>query len=488
MIRHMFVVAAFVAAAASAQENYATWGSMRTLTLDKSGITQKVEKFPLLVRLTSAHADVFANSKGRGADIRFTKADLATRYPHQIERWDSAGQKAEIWVLVDSVRPDAHLNFKMLWNKAGAADSSNGKAVFTAANGFVSVLHLGDSTGTNPRPNQVAGAPTGLLQHFDEEQDHGPRVYSPPEGVVGRADELRGGAMNADFYPGRDYIDLGRRGYAGFSDFTSGFFFSLWVNITNSVQYERFLEMNDDSVEVGNSPERIILFGNHTTAPQNISVRWGAGGLAWNEPNGSLYSPGLWQHIAFSKASGNAPVSIYINGQWVAETDYVDDPDVALREHVVIGRPSVTQGDPFANGLFDEVIIGNRARSASWIRLSHETQKPGASALTFSATSAPAAGGNDFTAIRGQATFGTSGFSARMNGRLVTFSFPETSTGRVTVFDSRGRAVWNASVRNGSPATWNGQGPQGSAAPGVYIARFRNAQGKALEHRFAYTP
>lgn len=490
MIKRTLLSLALAAGVAAAQEDYSTWGSMRVLKLAPSGVTEGVAKFPLLVRLNSAHADVFANSKGRGADIRFTKADLVTRYPHQIERWDSAGQKAEIWVLVDSVRAGHTLNIKMLWNKAGAADSSNGNAVFSASNGFVSVLHLGDSTGTNPRPNQVAGAPTGILQHFAENQPG----YAPVEGVIGKADELSGGNMMADFYPGRDYIDLGRRDYAGFSDFTTGFFFSTWFNVSNSVQYERFLEMNDDTVGTGQSPERIILFGNHTTAPQNVSIRWGSedGELTYNEPNGSLYSPGEWAHIAFSKGPGYAPISVYVNGTLVPSDDerYAGDPVVAVRNHVVLGRPSVTQGDPFFTGVLDESVIAKVARSASWIKLSYETQKPASTAVTVGATAAPAAGGQDYevVSISRSAGHALQGFTARASGRQVVFNLPAASAGRVSVVDVWGRVLWTRNVEAGATnVTWDGRGHSGAAARGVYVARFETS-GASIDRKFTFNP
>ncbi|HEX2613822.1 MAG TPA: DUF2341 domain-containing protein, partial [Fibrobacteria bacterium] len=452
MFRKILMAMALASGFAAAQENYSTWGSMRVLTVKPSGISSSVAKFPLLVRLTSAQADVFANSKGRGADIRFTKSDLTTRYPHQIERWDSAGQKAEIWVLVDSVGLGKNLSVKMLWNKSGAADSSKGAAVFNTGNGFVSVLHLGDSTGTNPRPNQVAGAPTGLLQHFSEEQDFGisPRVYAPVEGVIGKADVLRGGNMNADFYPGRDYIDLGRRGYAGFSDFTTGFYFSTWFNLTNSVQYERFLEMNDDTVGVGSSAERIILFGNHTTAAQDLSVRWGTGGLSYNEPNGGLYSTGVWTQVVYTKDPGTSPVNIYVNGALVATSGNAGDAANALRQHVVLGRPSVTQGDPFFSGMLDESVLSKTSRSAAWIKLSYETQKTGATAVTVGSTTTPAAGGNDYTGLSGASASARTAFAATAAGRQVVFSLAAANAaGRVSVVDVQGRVLWTRTVDAG---------------------------------------
>src|SRR5690606_32754192 len=135
-------------------------------------------------------------SKGKGADVRFARG--TTRLPHQVERWDSAGQKAEIWVLVDSIPAGGVSDIKMYYNKAGVADSASphGRAVFDTSNGFVSVWHMGASTGADPRPNQIRGAPAAILKSFGQPtvEDPTPAPYGPKEGIIAFADSLRGGA------------------------------------------------------------------------------------------------------------------------------------------------------------------------------------------------------------------------------------------------------------------------------------------------------
>src|SRR6187397_2153048 len=93
------------AAVAFAQDNYGQWAHYKNIAIDTrasgANVATAVANFPVLVRLTSADADVFAQSKNGGADIRFANASGGHR-PYQIERWDSAGTSAVIWVLADS--------------------------------------------------------------------------------------------------------------------------------------------------------------------------------------------------------------------------------------------------------------------------------------------------------------------------------------------------------------------------------------------------
>jgi hypothetical protein len=103
--------------------------------------------FPVLVRLGAADSAIFAQAKSNGADVRFTKTNGARR-PHQIEQWDSAGRKAAVWVLADTVRGNTAIQvLRLHWGKADAPDSSKGTAVFSTANGYVGVWHMNAATG-----------------------------------------------------------------------------------------------------------------------------------------------------------------------------------------------------------------------------------------------------------------------------------------------------------------------------------------------------
>jgi hypothetical protein len=195
------LLTAFVAAGAMAQEDYTTWAHMKVLTLSTSstgggaGVAGTVTGFPVLVRLTSAQADVFAQSKTGGADLRFRRLP-GPSLPYQIERWDSAGQSADIWVRLDSVRGNASQAFNMYWGKSSAPAASNGAATFDTAGGYQGVWHfaasLNDATanaihGTNDGTFDDAGA-IGRGRSFDGSS----RVLlgNPPKMSSGDADRF----------------------------------------------------------------------------------------------------------------------------------------------------------------------------------------------------------------------------------------------------------------------------------------------------------
>src|SRR3954468_6874888 len=145
----LYVIISF--ALSFAQENYSQWSKYRNITVNTTSsganVANAVANFPVLVRLTSAHADVFSQAAAAGADIRFTDSTGAVRFKHQRERWDSAGQLAEFWVLVPSVGGNTLTNLRMYWGKNSAADSSSGVGVFNTANNFTAVWHMNEASG-----------------------------------------------------------------------------------------------------------------------------------------------------------------------------------------------------------------------------------------------------------------------------------------------------------------------------------------------------
>jgi hypothetical protein len=471
---------------ATAQDDYTTWTSQRNVNLKTTGLTLTgtTRNFPLLVRVNATHADVFTTSKGKGADIRFVRGTPMRRLPHQVERWDSAGKLAEIWVLVDSVPAAGVTDIKMLYNKAGAADSSQnrgGRAVFDSTNGFVSVWHLGDSTGANPRPNQIKNGPTAILKNFGMPtvEDPTPVPYTPKDGIIGFADSLRGGGGD-ELTGTKDFIDLNRRGYQNFSDFNTGFTFSVWVYSNGPLFAERFVEMLDDTTSSASSDTRIILFGNRTDpVPNGLSVRWGGGGV-YNSPM-ELYTGNQWFHITYAKQGGNAPMNLFVNGVLRDSTPALPDLAVGLRNYVYMGRSSVTPSDPYFQGKFDEVQVSKVGRSADWAKLTYAIQKPGISVLDT----------NTLVSISDAPSLASKGlFSARTAGSGMQFFLPAAKAGRLSVVDLWGRTVWSRNIPAGVTAvSWNGKATRGSAARGVYVARFVPAGSTVpMERRFTLNP
>jgi hypothetical protein len=129
-----------------------------------------LEHFPMLVRL---HQDCFdfAQARPRGEDLRFSSDGTALAY--QIEHWDRANGTASIWVRLPKIEGNARQDLHVHWGNASAVSASNGKAVFDASNGHVSVWHLGseivDEVGTLASQDQGTTLVPGMVgeaRHF----------------------------------------------------------------------------------------------------------------------------------------------------------------------------------------------------------------------------------------------------------------------------------------------------------------------------------
>jgi hypothetical protein len=143
MKMRMLIVTTLSLAAGICAQTYNGWGKYKQIAVNTkatgANVTGAVTNVPVLVRLTAANAaDVFTGADAAltdGADIRISNADGSAAIPFEIERYDAAGQKAEIWVLASSVAGNDSVNtFRIYWKKADATPVA-GLNVFTSANG-----------------------------------------------------------------------------------------------------------------------------------------------------------------------------------------------------------------------------------------------------------------------------------------------------------------------------------------------------------------
>jgi hypothetical protein len=144
----------------------AEWAHAGTWTLSASvPPSSALARYPALLRLTSANFD-FREAAPDGADLRFADASGAP-LDFEIERWDTASRKAEIWVSLDLGLPSAAgdgRRFSMHWGRGTVSSPLRGRPVFDSARGFAGVWHLSDTTSQVPRRfrNAVPGGLQGL--------------------------------------------------------------------------------------------------------------------------------------------------------------------------------------------------------------------------------------------------------------------------------------------------------------------------------------
>lgn len=332
-----------------------SWKLYLNTTSSGAGITGTMCSFPVLIRLTSAEMQ-FNQARGDGADLRFAKAD-GTALPFEIERWDSAAQKAEVWVTVDTVYGNDNTHsITMYWGNASAGSTSNSAAVFDtgAAGGFQGVWHLAETQGAlvhDATADQFSGLPSATAP------------ASAP-GAVGQGLFFNGinsyititgtetGRLN---FPARSSYSLSAWVFADTLD-------STWQNIVGkgNTQYHMQIWRPNE-----------WLFTEYEDHAGWESTRAPATSRTW---------------VLVTGVRDGYDEYLYVNGSCVDSVPEIasfSDSTRYLGNPVTIG--CATFKDPhldyFFKGTIDEVRIHNRALSPDWVKLCHANQKPDGNSL-----------------------------------------------------------------------------------------------------------
>ncbi len=288
-----------------------------------------VENFPLLVRLHKDFFD-FTQAQPSGEDLRFTTGD-GKPLAYQIEEWDSNAGAASIWVRIPKIVGNARLEIKLHWGNAGAKSESDGKAVFNATNGYLSVWHMSDTVKDD----------VGTL----ETKDTG---TTATRGIIGKARN----------FPGQKGLFGGEK-IAGYPVGSASHSTEVWF---------RAEKPNGMPVAWGNEQRQGKVVMQHRSPPHiNMDCYFSDANVT-----GKLPVPlGEWSHVVHTYEKGEA--RIYVNG--VLDT-------VSKRSGAPLNISSPAKlwiGGWYHNYTFvgdiDEVRISNAVRSPDWIRLEYENQK-----------------------------------------------------------------------------------------------------------------
>jgi hypothetical protein len=324
-------------------------------TSSGAGVAGDVHNFPVLIRLTSSNFN-FSEAKIDGGDLRFAKSD-GTLLSYEIERWDSAGGRAEIWVKQDTVygNDDTHY-FTMYWGNSSASSASNGGAVFDTADGFQGVWHLNEATGAAEKDatvNYYNGTPSATAP------------ASVP-GMVGTAQRFDG----ADYF-----VNMGTVLDVGANNFT----ISAWLKraIASTVQAVAGKSNGGEpSATYGYS------FAFHPADTLNIAVA--SGGALFGDAGSFRLKSSItitdtvsWHHVAaVIDKSDNAKCRIFIDGIDRSGSVEGDITTVgALSNSVPFQIGEAADGEYPFTGCLGEVEMAYSARSADWIKLEYMNQK-----------------------------------------------------------------------------------------------------------------
>ena len=314
---------------------YAEWNHSGSLFLNTTPTganipdSVQVEEFPVLVRL---HADFFdfATTKPRGEDVRFSMGGKPLAF--QVEDWNPVEGVASVWVRVPIIRGNARQEIRMHWGKSDALSESKGQAVFNASNGYVAVMHLGDELAEEVGGFQPTDVQTASVT-----------------GVIGRARRLSG---KQGIFCGEKNEHLP----VGASPHTT----EVWMRAERS---------NGHVVGWGNEHgQGKVLIQIQSPPHMRTDGYFSRGTVTASTP----VALGEWMHVVHTYRDGEA--RMYLNGVLDGE-NRKDGPPMAIRTPARFYVGGWYNNYDFV-GDIDEVRLSSVPRSAEWIRLQYENQKP----------------------------------------------------------------------------------------------------------------
>ena len=321
-----------------ADDSLADWKHSGTLAIlttpDGANLPEsaRLEGFPVLVRLSKATFD-FRQAQPRGEDVRFSAEGKPLAY--QIEQWDAEQQVAAIWVRVPEIRGNARQLITMHWGRADAASQSNGAAVFNESNGFVVAMHLSDPA--NPVKDEV-----GTVSPVDA----GTTSSSGVIGLARRFDAGKGIACGDQL----DGLPVGSE-----------------PNTTQA--WIRAEQVNTTIVGWGNEQGQGKVVMQLRSPPHlRMDCYFSNSDVAGE----SRVPMGEWVHVVHTYAPGDSRV--YVNGRLDGVTARNGSPlNIRTPARMWLGG---WYGNYQFRGEIDEARLSRVARSADWVRLEYENQKP----------------------------------------------------------------------------------------------------------------
>jgi hypothetical protein len=350
------------------------WPFSRSVNLNTSaagaGMTSDQLSVAVVVRLDSANFD-FSQARPDGADLRFTNASGAP-LPCAVERWDVTGKRAEVWVSIDTLRPDGALQQIVMYWGNPAAKAVTDAEVFDTSRGYATVWHLAEGAsaaignfhdatatglhltggGTSPA---VAGV-IGLARGFSAADDFLQGV-TLPACFQGNASFtvsfwVNGCPVDTPNVQTRrvDLLDFGRKNTA-----KTAFHYLLWPDSTAQFGFE------DPTISDGGRPDSNIAIA------QNIF----------------RYAPYVdtWTQVTTVYDANAGLLSTYLNGSRV-DQDSVSGVQIDVAGGVRIGLPYNGNEQKF-KGVLDEIRMYRGALAQKRVKLEYELQRPDSKVISI---------------------------------------------------------------------------------------------------------
>jgi biopolymer transport protein ExbB len=323
-----------------AQNAYAWWNGdwafRKEITFDLgptgADIPGTPTDVPILIRLSLANFQYFADSKPDGSDFRFVAADDKTPLKYHIERFDPQAQLAYVWVRVPRLTGGANTDKVFLYYGNKKAPTGVDAAGTYDTNQAL-VYHFGAQAGAAQDSTAYKSEPTA----FDAEVN--------PASLIGAGVKFAGAQTISIPANGAVHLAQGK-----------GFTLSAWVRFEAAESQAYLAQLSDQGRE-------LVLGVQGTQA----FARYNGGGTPVQVTQSTQLTTGEWHHLAVRIGDGR--LTIFVDG---ADAGHANTDTQEIGGVLTIGG-SATKSN-FYIGELDELEVANTARSADWLKVAARSQ------------------------------------------------------------------------------------------------------------------
>jgi len=313
---------------------YSGWPYRKPITIDRTRVGGPLTNFPVLISLTDADLQTFAQATGN--DIFFTTADGITKVPHEIEKYSSATGELIAWVQVPSLSTTADTLLYMYYGNPTAANQQNAAGVWDS--NYKGVWHLGETSGTQRDSTQYGNNGTASVTT----QGSATGKIDGADGFTGTLDRVQVGTSNWTASQGTVEV---------------------WGYPT-ATTYSRYFFGHTTQPAFNN---RIQLYTDDTTGNLNL----GLGDSHYRSTNIEVLTPAAWYHIVLTWDGSNYVV--YVNGVPRASGSYTGLSTLQTFSDIGNDGDTASRNEGF-NGVIDEVRVSSIPRSAAWVQTEYNNQ------------------------------------------------------------------------------------------------------------------
>ena len=312
--------------------------------------SETLANFPVLVKVSESGISGFRYAdclKSNGGDLRFSDEE-GNLLASEVDTWDTNGVSL-VWVKVPSLTAATTITAYYGWNIAPEVDSS---AVW--ANGYVGVWHLNESVAPMAESS-------GVSTPF---QEGSVMPGYATNGVIGKAVNFatNDSGTTDTRLEAADDDDLD-----GFEDFTVEYW--TYQASFRSGQYASILAKRNGSGAA--SQESWMVCQTDGTQYPACYIRPNDGGNRTDMSAGQRPEANQWTHQAYTRVMTSGKQYWYFDGASVANVTSGN------RSTLLAGTATLKLGGGASQNSFpgsiDEVRISKVARSADWVKASHDT-------------------------------------------------------------------------------------------------------------------